>query len=180
MQALALNKALHIVFEVQFYFEDVDVRKRFFRVTPDVDYKDPGKENWVQKQLRKIGEFFKSRETYLKLSLAVRSFLIHTIYELIFITQLMGAAPLEEVAGTLTGSKPLAFTTLGVPGFNERSIDLVVGFVLFNWLVFVGIPSALLDVMFYVTAGRLVDEKELVMAPSTMILSLGSLYACIY
>ncbi|UPK98517.1 hypothetical protein LCI18_009452 [Fusarium solani-melongenae] len=171
-KALVFNKALHIVFEVQFYFEDVDVRKRFFRVTPDMDYQDAGKKNWVQKQLRKIGEFFKSRETYLKLFLAVRSFLIHTVYEFVFISQLMGTAPLEEAAGTLTGSKPLAFTTLGVPGFNERSVDLVAGFIFFNWLVFVGLPSVLLDVIFYATAGRPVDEKEHAMAPSTMLLSI--------
>ncbi|KAI8689037.1 hypothetical protein NCS55_00159500 [Fusarium keratoplasticum] len=173
VQALTLNKALHIVFEVQFYFEDVDVRKRFFRVTPDVDYQDAGKKSWVQKKLRKIGEFLESRETYLKLSLAMRSFLIHTVYELIFISQLMGAAPLEEAAGTLTGSKPLAFITLGVPGFNERSVDLIAGFIIFNWLVFVGLPSALLDAIFYATAGRPVDEKEHVMAPSTMLFSIG-------
>ncbi|KAI8691624.1 hypothetical protein LRP88_08881 [Fusarium phalaenopsidis] len=171
-KALALNKALHIVFEVQLYFQDADVRKRFFRVTPDVDYHDPGKKNWGQEMLRKTRVFFESSETYLKTSLAVRSFLIHTAYELIFITQLMGAASLEKEAGMLEGSKPLAFATLGVPGFNERSVWLVYGFVFFNWLVFVGLPSTLLDVIFYATAGRPDDEKEHVMSMSFLVLGL--------
>ncbi|KAM6532283.1 hypothetical protein FSOLCH5_001711 [Fusarium solani] len=91
-------------------------------------------------------------------------------------TWFSNALALNKAAGTLMGSKPLAFTTLGVPGFNERSVDLVAGFIFFNWLVFVGLPSALLDVIFYVTAGRPVNEKEHVMAPSTMFLSLGFLY----
>ncbi|KAJ4329190.1 hypothetical protein N0V84_000316 [Fusarium piperis] len=170
-KAFALNKALHIVFEVQIFFQDADVRKRFFRVTADVDCQNPGTESLGKEMRRKTSEFFRSGETYLKSLLAVRSSLVHTIYELIFITQLMGAAPLEEAAGTLAGSKPLAFTTLGVPGFNQQSLEVVFGFIFFNWLIFVGLPSALLDVIFYITAGRPVDEKEHVMSPSTMVLS---------
>lgn len=189
-KALALNKALHIVFEVQLYFQDADVRKRFFRVTPDVDYQDPGKENWGQEMLRKTGVFFKSSETYLKSSLAVRSFLVHMVYELVFITQLMGAAPLEKEAGTIEGSKPLAFATFGVPGFNDHSARVWFGFIFFNWLVFVGLPSTLLDVIFYATVGLpsglidvilntlasySVDKKEYVISASSGVF----IFACL-
>ncbi|KAL6408368.1 hypothetical protein AUP68_08225 [Ilyonectria robusta] len=160
-KALDLNKALHIVFEVQFYFQTADVQKRFFRVTCDRDYQDPGTESFLQKR----------RETYLKILLAIRSFLVHFSYGLIFITQLMGVAPLEEVAGTIVGTKPLAFTTLGVPAFNERSSKLNILFLLFNLFIFVGLPSSVLDAIFYVIAKRHPKEEQ-VRSVSTVVLTL--------
>ncbi|KAH6970740.1 hypothetical protein BKA56DRAFT_496806 [Ilyonectria sp. MPI-CAGE-AT-0026] len=170
-KALALNKALHIVFEVQLYFQAADVQKRFFRVTRGRDYQDPGPEGFLQRMWRKIYQLFRRRETYLTLLLAIRSFLVHFTYGLIFITQLMGVASLEEVAGTIVGTKSLAFTTLGVPAFNERSEKLNFLFLLFNWFIFVALPSSLLDVIFYAIA-KCPPKKEQVRSVSTVALTL--------
>lgn len=184
-QALTLNKVLHIVFEVQVYFQDADVQKRVFRVTLDRDYQDPGTEGFWQKMRRKTRQFFTSRETYLTLSLATRSFLVHFTYGLIFITQLMGVASLEEAAGTLVGAKPFAFTTLGVPAFNERSGNLIAGFLLFNWLVFVALPSSLLDIIFYATADSYPKEEQVRSASTVALILIGwfatsPVWSCIY
>ncbi|KAK7427756.1 hypothetical protein QQZ08_005694 [Neonectria magnoliae] len=54
---------LHIVFEVQLYFQAADIQKRVFRVTPNTDYQDAGTKNGWKEMWRKARQVFRSMET---------------------------------------------------------------------------------------------------------------------
>lgn len=162
-KALALNQVLHIIFEVQVFFQDADVNKRVFRVEFDNESHHSRKASRLEKLKKKMRGF--ARTTLL----STRSSLIHYTFTLIFITQLMGVAPLEQAAGSLTDAMPVAFTTFGVPAFNSRWVNVTFGFFLFNWVVFVFLPSFLLDLTFYATTGIPADKRERVLSASSLL-----------
>ncbi|KAK3357504.1 hypothetical protein B0T25DRAFT_539379 [Lasiosphaeria hispida] len=156
LRALALYKATHILFDIVFFFQNIRVRQRAYRLT----YASPELDGWKH-----------GRDLLLK----SRSSLIHMVFGLVFITELTGVAPLgadlAESPSSNDAAKLVAFTTLGVPAFNQRSSGMNTAFALFNWIVFIALPSLVVEITSWLAIGWKTGEESLrVMSFSTMVL----------
>ena len=118
-----IYNGLHILFEIQFFFQVNNLQKRALASNgppvPNAGY----------------------------IVLPFRSFLVHFIYGLVFITELQMVMPLEARDGTMDGGKLVSFTTFGIPAFNERSENKWYLFLTFNWAIFVYLPALWMEVV---------------------------------
>ncbi|KAK1828590.1 hypothetical protein QBC39DRAFT_149124 [Podospora conica] len=180
LQSFAAFYALHAVFDLLFFFQTMHYTKRAFRTTDHLalfePITDPAKDPSIAKKTKtfitktvlrrqpsdphspgflvKTGTFLatspKSRQF---IWLPVRSGLVHLIYSLVFITQLRAVMPLDTPVGSFAGEKLVAFTTLGLPAFNERTDSRWWLFLLFNASVFVFLPMLWLEGAFFAARG---------------------------
>lgn len=107
---------MHVLYEVLFFFQVNNLEKR---ALPDYD-------------IIKIAKI---------IILPLRSFLVHFIFGLVFITELQVVMPLGALDSTLDGGKLVSFTTFGIPSFNERTEAGWHYFLTFNWGIFVFLPT---------------------------------------
>ncbi|KAE9370169.1 hypothetical protein N431DRAFT_468241 [Stipitochalara longipes BDJ] len=124
INARALYNALHVLYEILFFFQVNNLQKRALAVngsTTSAGY----------------------------IILPLRSFLVHFIYGLIFITELQVVMPLEASDGTLDGGKLVSFTTFGISSFNEQSEASWYNFLTFNWAIFVFLPTLWMEVVLW-------------------------------